>query len=282
MTVKIIVTILVSAIIGLVTNYLAIKMLFHPYHEHKLFGKIRIPFTPGIIPKNRYRMSKSIAETLGGEILNKDVLEKNVFNNLNFDDLSNNLSDENIKKLLEEKIGEDEYRKGVSELSNKLAKYILNLFREKGYAKTISSGVYSYFSAKLGFLANMLGALDVLIEEKINQYVDENGENKLMEVLEDAIDEFLNHNLEYFVSEGGSFASSIVKSVLSRVMGEIFRKVDFQKIIEEEINLLDIRSFEKMLLKVISKELRAITYFGGLLGGILGIINVLFIYLPNF
>ena len=40
----------IGAIIGLVTNYLAVRMLFHPYKPFKIFG-VRLPFTPGIIPK---------------------------------------------------------------------------------------------------------------------------------------------------------------------------------------------------------------------------------------
>ena len=41
---------LVGAVIGYITNWLAIKMLFKPHNEKRVFG-IRIPFTQGIIPK---------------------------------------------------------------------------------------------------------------------------------------------------------------------------------------------------------------------------------------
>lgn len=40
----------IGALIGGVTNLLAIRMLFRPY-DAKYFGKWRIPFTPCLIPK---------------------------------------------------------------------------------------------------------------------------------------------------------------------------------------------------------------------------------------
>ena len=39
----------IGGIIGLITNGLAIKMLFRPYKEIYI-GKFRLPFTPGLIP----------------------------------------------------------------------------------------------------------------------------------------------------------------------------------------------------------------------------------------
>ena len=49
---KLIIPIIVGAIIGYFTNWLAIKMLFRPHYEKKIFG-IKIPFTPGLIPKEK-------------------------------------------------------------------------------------------------------------------------------------------------------------------------------------------------------------------------------------
>ena len=40
---------LIGAVIGYFTNYLAVKMLFHPRKAIKV-GKFTLPFTPGAIP----------------------------------------------------------------------------------------------------------------------------------------------------------------------------------------------------------------------------------------
>lgn len=43
---------LLGCLIGYVTNSLAVKMLFRPYRPLRI-GKFRIPFTPGMIPKDK-------------------------------------------------------------------------------------------------------------------------------------------------------------------------------------------------------------------------------------
>lgn len=57
----------VGALIGGVTNFIAIKMLFRPYQPVYLFGK-RLPFTPGLIPKRRgelaFQLGKMVVEHL--------------------------------------------------------------------------------------------------------------------------------------------------------------------------------------------------------------------------
>ena len=65
----------IGAIIGYVTNRIAISMLFRPYREKRLFG-IRIPFTPGIIPRQRFKLSASIGTMVSRHLLTKEAVEK--------------------------------------------------------------------------------------------------------------------------------------------------------------------------------------------------------------
>ncbi|WP_342772386.1 DUF445 domain-containing protein [Brevibacillus fluminis] len=46
------VNVIIGSVIGGVTNELAIRMLFRPYHPWKI-GGVRVPFTPGLIPRRR-------------------------------------------------------------------------------------------------------------------------------------------------------------------------------------------------------------------------------------
>lgn len=70
-----VVTPLMGAVIGYFTNWLAIKMLFRPHAEKRLFG-VRLPFTPGLIPKERYKLSKKVGEALYKNVLTEDELAK--------------------------------------------------------------------------------------------------------------------------------------------------------------------------------------------------------------
>lgn len=58
----------VGAIIGALTNQIAIKMLFRPYRELRLFG-VRLPFTPGVIPSQRGVIANNIATTFEEQLL---------------------------------------------------------------------------------------------------------------------------------------------------------------------------------------------------------------------
>ncbi len=65
----------IGAVIGLFTNWLAIKMLFRPLREIRFLG-VKLPFTPGILPRERFRISKAIGDTVARELLTEDVLRR--------------------------------------------------------------------------------------------------------------------------------------------------------------------------------------------------------------
>ncbi|MBQ3938367.1 MAG: DUF445 family protein, partial [Clostridia bacterium] len=65
----------VGGLIGYLTNYIAIKMLFHPHKAHYV-GKWRIPLTPGLIPKEQGNIARSIGEVISRELLNEETLRQ--------------------------------------------------------------------------------------------------------------------------------------------------------------------------------------------------------------
>ncbi|MCX7026249.1 MAG: DUF445 family protein [Spirochaetes bacterium] len=81
---------LVGAIIGYFTNWLAIKMLFRPL-EPIYVGRFKLPFTPGILPAERARLSESVGETVSTELLSAEVFRSR-------------LADENLRSKVEEAI----------------------------------------------------------------------------------------------------------------------------------------------------------------------------------
>ncbi len=73
---------LLGALIGYVTNYIAIRMLFRPLRPWRLFG-VRLPLTPGIIPAKRGELAQRMGEMVGSHLLTAEdvrkTLEKPVF-----------------------------------------------------------------------------------------------------------------------------------------------------------------------------------------------------------
>lgn len=98
---KLFITILIGSLIGWITNYIAIKMLFRPYKEIN-FGLFKIQ---GLIPKRKNEIGKGIAEVIENELISvKDVL-----NHLDSEEITEkleNLIDEIMNKNLKTKIKE--------------------------------------------------------------------------------------------------------------------------------------------------------------------------------
>jgi len=85
---------LLGALIGYVTNYIAIRMLFRPLRPWYVFG-IRIPMTPGIIPARRGDLARKMGHMVGEHLLTSgDVgrtLDKPEFRTQVYDTLAHKL-----------------------------------------------------------------------------------------------------------------------------------------------------------------------------------------------
>ena len=66
---------LLGGVIGYITNDIAIRMLFRPHTAKYVFG-IHIPFTPGIIPKEKERIAEAVGGVISENLMNKEVLER--------------------------------------------------------------------------------------------------------------------------------------------------------------------------------------------------------------
>lgn len=64
-----------GAVIGYFTNWLAIKMLFYP-HEEKYIGKFKLPFTPGLIAKEKIALANKIGRVTEDYVLTDETFLK--------------------------------------------------------------------------------------------------------------------------------------------------------------------------------------------------------------
>lgn len=69
----------------------------------------------------------------------------------------------------------------------------------------------------------------------------------------------------------------IVKNVYNRFIEnqaeEVISILDISSIVEDRINEFDVYLAEEIILEISSKELKAITWLGGLLGALIGILS---------
>ena len=65
----------VAGLIGGVTNYLAIKMLFHPRRAWVVLGR-RVPFTPGLIPKRKGEIAAALGDVVADYLVTPDAVRE--------------------------------------------------------------------------------------------------------------------------------------------------------------------------------------------------------------
>ena len=74
----IVLPLVLGALIGYVTNYIAVKMLFRPYEAVKI-GNNTLPFTPGVIPKNKPRIARACGAAVEGSLFFTESLKIRFF-----------------------------------------------------------------------------------------------------------------------------------------------------------------------------------------------------------
>ncbi|MCR1964240.1 DUF445 family protein [Clostridium perfringens] len=135
---------LIGAVIGYITNWLAIKMLFRPREAKYIFG-MKLPFTPGLIPKEKSRIANKVGETVGTHLLNSDSLSKALkddkikakFNEVAKEKInqiinSNSTLDDSLKNTL----GENYYALKGNMIDN-IAKTILESIQEEEFKNKV-------------------------------------------------------------------------------------------------------------------------------------------------
>ncbi|GAB6136846.1 DUF445 family protein [Halanaerobaculum tunisiense] len=65
----------------------------------------------------------------------------------------------------------------------------------------------------------------------------------------------------------------IIEYLLEHHLGKVLATLDFEAMVKRKINSFDILEVERLLLDVIAKELEAITWFGAVLGFVMGLIT---------
>ena len=286
---------LIGALIGYITNFIAVKMLFHPYNPIKIFG-FTLPFTPGIIPKRKPKLAKAISNAVGNELFTED-------------DLSDILRSDAIKATVSDAIytkAEEIISKTPKELSLEITSEEKSLeIKDKTCAlvtekiiegaKEIDIGaiisergadIIKEKRASLGMFGmfitdDLINSLLDQFKDKVNEFIDTDGseiirlkaEDKLNSVYEAPISQYLEgYELDTHLIKDkiGEIYEAVIKKTLSTLKG----KIDIASVVERKVNDMSVKELEALCLSVMKKELGAVINLGALIGFIIGIINI--------
>ena len=135
---KLVIMVIISAAIGWITNWVAIKMLFRPHNEINL-GLFKIQ---GLIPKRRAEIGIGIADVIQNELISiKDVIAN--IDRKEFSKRLNDLIDDVLEKNLKTKVKE-KFPVMQMFFSDKMAKDVSNTI--KGIVMENQEKIFEIFS----------------------------------------------------------------------------------------------------------------------------------------
>lgn len=287
---------LVGAVIGYITNWIAVKMLFKP-SKAIYIGKFKLPFTPGIIPKNQGRLAVGISNTIANSLLNEDILKENLLS----EDIKDQISEAidnflnttettpvSLIDLINKTEHSEELNQTIDNLVNTITNSILSTIKEANLAKVISTEVEKaaedYMEKNLlTRIAKkpILSSLALNLEPQVNNYIENNGEKLIHDMVEKELTKYLNTSsldLKDFIKNSNIDVKSIIlslyTSIISAKLSAILDTINISKVVENKINSMDSKEIEIMVLSIINKELNALVNLGAIIGFILGMGNI--------
>lgn len=246
---------LIGSVIGYITNDIAIRMLFRPHTAKYLLG-IKIPFTPGIIPKEKGRIAEAIGGAISQNLMNQEVMERYLLSKemiykirLSTEDFLNaqKNNDESVACFILHYLSEEELKAIVedvntnmtkqihnklsgSEVGNKIAQVVINNVVDK--MKTmdpteIISGIAGGLGGKKAAAATMLGGSFL---------------GSFFSLLREPAEKLLANNINNILQKNGAeIASNMIvneiQTFLNSPMLKLFK--DKEEQIKEAVNTIE-------------------------------------------
>lgn len=285
-----------GAAIGYVTNDIAVRMLFRPHEEKRIFGR-RVPFTPGLIAKERLRLSRAIRDVLDQDLLSAEVLGGALVSPAMLEKLSG-AADEAIARvraeeksprlLLSEPLGPEREASLENTACVTVREFMLRELLKSGIENQLATLVMDEAKEKLGSQMGLLKGLllddrrAAQYEAKLRQSIREAMETRGPDLLDEFIGNALRETLCKPVSElvapipldalRDTLLNEYQKLVQKR-LPDALRMVNLGQIVEDKLNAISMAEMETLILSVIRKELRAIVWLGALLGAVMGLVE---------
>ena len=283
---------IVGAVIGYFTNLIAVKMLFFPHEEKRIFG-CRVPFTPGAIPKGKARLAKSAGrivqndlftrEDISGKLLTEEV-EKPLIDRV-MGILDENISDtgavltgsrdkydkleQSFIRLLEDKITEAVHRMDIP-----------SVVREEG-SRMIREQAENSRLLRLLVSDSLIDMVMGSVGEKMEEFIDSRGPEMVNEITESRIHDLGNRTPLHVLELAGYDADYVRKKITAayresvvNAVNSALRRINVASIVEDKINSMSVAELEKGVMQVMKTELNMIVSLGALIGLVIGCINI--------
>ncbi|MCI6858457.1 MAG: DUF445 family protein [Eubacterium sp.] len=287
----------IGAVIGYVTNWIAVKMLFRPRREIRVFGR-KLPFTPGVIPRGKGRLARAVGNVIETQLFTPEFLSEKLLSDEAEKKFKEgfsrkkdewNTSSETIRSCVVNVIPEEKFSTVMTSVEESITNLLYEKIIEINPGKIIVDQVMDEAKSKLsdsmfgmmlgGSLVEKIGEqvqnrIDTYLEENARDLIKEQVENESVKLQEKTIGEAMG-----FLEEKGlcdsDFLWNVFRSLIERKLPDLLKALHLSEIVEERINAMKVEEVEELVLSIMRKELGTIVNLGALIGFVLGLVNVI-------
>lgn len=289
---------LVGTVIGYITNLIAVKMLFRPLRPIKI-GKFTLPFTPGIIPKNKWRIGQAIAKAIQNSLLTEEMITETFLsesmcnkvreniNNWYESQLQNTMM---IQDVITNYVDPEKYEQISTELKVKLTIGVSNKIKDMEFGNIVAQEVVKAAKEKaqgtvLSFMMSdaILQPIAKQIGEGVDSYLDKNAAPMVRTFIDKELDKIEETSVGKAIEKLDPYKESMVEGIIAQYtnliqtyMSKIVNDLNIAQMVENKINQMDVEEVEELVLSIMKHELSAVVNLGAVIGFILGIINIFF------
>jgi len=295
MDIQIITAPVVGGLIGLITNGLAIRMMFRPLKPIYI-GRFRLPFTPGLIPKERERLAKSIGEVISRELINKDTLKTTLLSGSMKEQFSAKLdeivdkyrnSGDTVGSIAEKFFEKEKMQEKLDNAKDVLAQTITKRAIEQDIGRTIVDYAYDEIMSKTkpilkSITASALNSMKKPFANRINDLIASRSKPLIEKFLDGEADELINMPLKDIITkyqdrlpEVKEYLWNVYTDIITKKLEGVLDTVGIAEVVSNKINDFELLELENLVTTLMRKELNALIWLGGLLGLIMGFVNVI-------
>ena len=287
---------LIGALIGYVTNYIAVKMLFHPYEPVYFMGR-KLPFTPGVIPKRKADMASAVGKTIQKQLLREEEIRKILLKpgtkQMIMDGICHKAdewmhTDLALWQIVSGFTGPANYLVKLEHLEDDLTEEIVNRIKEADLGNIVAGRVIAYVNEsvqspliRMFLTPDRIASATGVINQQIDLYLDDDGWNKIHEIVEEEANRLEDlkpievlPGYEEYMPVVRDRLDEVYEAFVEHKAGLISDCLPIQEIVEERIAGMDNRMIEELVLSVMKTELGMVIKLGALIGFILGLVNI--------
>lgn len=247
----------VSGLIGFLTNWIAVTMLFRPSEKRPVLGY-------GLIPAHKERIAYRISKAVADDLINPDLIRLKIQ-----ESGAISLYRTKATNFIKEVIDHPEFR---SELKEIVVEYVDTMIADPSVRTQLVRKMLKEIEESVADRSLEKAALKAyafLRGEEIQNIIEE-ALTRLPSTVEkglDKVDDFLD-----LLPEKIENNSEAIENTVSEMLYKLIYQLDVQTLVEDNIKSYDEGKLEKMIRGATNEQLRIIQYMGAILGTIGGLV----------